>query len=62
MFQKLPETSMFNIGFLTANVIQLPSDAKITFSQGVATDLQKGICLLDYVTKTDKLKKTDVRY
>ena len=32
---------MSNIDFLTADVIQFLSNAKITFSQGDATDLQK---------------------
>ena len=31
---------MSNIDFMTSDVMQLPLDAKITFSQGGATDLQ----------------------
>ena len=42
---------MPNIDFLNVNVIQLLSNAKITFSQGGATDLQKSILLPDYQVK-----------
>ena len=41
IFWKLPYTSITNIDFLTEDVIQLPSNAKITFSQESATDPQE---------------------
>ena len=37
----ISETVMSNIDFLTADVIWLLSNAKITFSKGCAADLQK---------------------
>ena len=42
-FQKLLGTGMSNIDFLTTCVIKLLSNAKVTFSQEVATDLWKQV-------------------
>ena len=43
IFQRLPATAMSNNDFLTADVIQFLSNAKLTFLQWGATDLQKTV-------------------
>ena len=43
IFQRLPATAMSNNDFLTTDVIYFLTNAKITFSQWGATDLQKTV-------------------